>query len=95
MKNVSGARLLPMADVRPLSGTHIDTGWSFLLRTAQEKLGLVARKSVVRPGRTVCKPSQIPPYFDHVRPELLAMIPLSSRSVLEIGCGRGTNWAKQ
>ena len=28
-------------------------------------------------------------YFEHVRPELLALVPDSARTILDIGCGAG------
>ncbi|HEX4613842.1 MAG TPA: glycosyltransferase, partial [Urbifossiella sp.] len=34
-------------------------------------------------------PGQAPGYFDHARPELLALIPPTAREVVDVGCGAG------
>ena len=52
-------------------------------------------QSAARRARTVM-PGRLPPaihqdavYFGHARPELLALIPTTARTVLDIGCGAG------
>jgi GT2 family glycosyltransferase/tetratricopeptide (TPR) repeat protein/2-polyprenyl-3-methyl-5-hydroxy-6-metoxy-1,4-benzoquinol methylase len=46
-----------------------------------------AERGEVRLEPTAPAPSR--PYFEHARPELLALIPHSARTVLDIGCGAG------
>ncbi|MGE0761440.1 MAG: glycosyltransferase, partial [Pirellulaceae bacterium] len=42
-----------------------------------------------RPGRPVAKPDKETTYFEFDRPEVLALVPVAAKRVLDIGCGAG------
>ncbi|QDU39660.1 SPBc2 prophage-derived glycosyltransferase SunS [Maioricimonas rarisocia] len=42
-----------------------------------------------RSTRRTVRASKAPGYFDHVRPDVLQLIPTSARKILDIGCGSG------